>query len=96
MISTASGGFGSFVSIAEANGWTSSGQRGSHTQSALPHFAQKCRRAGDSVPRGELLSRTRARNTLTAFLPRTVSDAALPMMLIAYPPPPAVLRQIEQ
>ena len=39
------------VSIAEANGYTHSGQRGSHTHSALPHFPQKCRRAGDSVRR---------------------------------------------
>ena len=36
-----SGGCGSGVSIALACGCTSSGQRGSHTHSALPHLEQK-------------------------------------------------------
>src|SRR5262245_61126572 len=42
---TFSGGTGSGVSIAPAWGWTSSGQVGSHTHSALPQPVQKCRRA---------------------------------------------------
>ena len=45
--STTSGGFGSGVSIAEACGWTSSGQRGSQSQSALPHSPQNWRSAGE-------------------------------------------------
>ena len=45
--STTSGGFGSGVSIADACGWISSGQRGSQSQSALPHSLQKRRSAGE-------------------------------------------------
>ncbi len=41
-----SGGTGSPVSMAEAKGCTSSGQRGSQTQSALAQWRQKLRRAG--------------------------------------------------
>src|SRR5215216_8094100 len=43
---TFSGGLGRGVSIAEAKGWTSSGQRGSKTHRKLPHPAQKLRLAG--------------------------------------------------
>ena len=34
------------VSIAEAKGWISSGQRGSHNHKALPQMPQKWRSAG--------------------------------------------------
>jgi len=45
--STTSGGLGSGVSMADACGWISSGQRGSQSQSALPHSLQKRRSAGE-------------------------------------------------
>jgi len=48
------------VSMAEANGYTHSGQRGSWIHSALAHFAQKCRWPGERERRLPLPS-TRAR-----------------------------------
>ena len=49
--STTSRGFGSGVSIADACGWISSGQRGSQSQRALPHSLQKRRSAFERVAR---------------------------------------------
>ncbi len=40
---TFSSGVGKGVSMAPACGCTSSGQLGSHSQSAVPHLPQKCR-----------------------------------------------------
>ena len=47
---TLSGGTGSGVSMAEACGWTRSGQLGSYTHKALPQRLQKLRSAVLSRP----------------------------------------------
>jgi hypothetical protein len=87
---TRSGGSGSGVSMALANGCTSSGQRGSHTHSALPQCEQKRRSPGLGSPS------ITAWKTVIASSPSTRRLSIRPPRLIAKPPPPADLRQIEQ
>src|SRR6185503_8438772 len=70
-ICTCSGALGSLLSMALANGWMSSGQRGSQTHSALPHLLQKLRSPGLFLP--SIL----AWNLVMAFLPRTFRLLAL-------------------
>ena len=66
---------GSLLSMALAKGCTSSGQRGSHAQSAEPHLAQKWRLAGLFRPP------IFAWNVRTFFLPRTRSEAVAALSL---------------
>jgi hypothetical protein len=87
---TCSGGSGRGVSMALAKGCTRSGQPGSHSHSAEPQRAQNRRSAGLSSPS------IRAWNTEICSSPSMRKVSALAPRLMAYPPPPAVLRQIEQ
>src|SRR5690606_42029998 len=91
-----SGAAGSSVSIADANGCTRSGQRGSQSHSALPQRRQKLRSPGLTADSPVAASCSLARYTDTLSRPFTRRVAWRAPRLIAYPPPPAALRQIEQ
>jgi hypothetical protein len=66
-----------------------------YSHSAVAHFEQKFRSPVLVLQRPSS-SAMRAWKIRIAFRPRTFKVFASPMMLIANPPPPAVLRQIEQ
>lgn len=79
--------------MAEANGCPSSGQRGSYAHKALPQKLQKRLLAGPVL---SSRSCTLAWKAVMFSSPSSRKEEESAPRLKAYPPPSAVLRQIEQ